>query len=111
MVHLSTNNFFALLALLALLALFSAAHPGHDGLKEEIAERMAYLKNSPRNLDHCAAKLEARGVQARTFARRMSAVEGLQDDVKMKKSMAVPLSVIFSALTGDRITRCSPDIL
>ncbi|EKD12207.1 uncharacterized protein L3040_000325 [Drepanopeziza brunnea f. sp. 'multigermtubi'] len=45
------------------------AHPGHD-IQQEIKERAASLENYPRDLSHCAAKLKARGNEARNIDRR-----------------------------------------
>lgn len=48
----------------------AAAHPGHS-LAEELQERRDYLSTAKvRDLSHCAAKLKARGVEARNIARR-----------------------------------------
>ncbi|KAJ4386284.1 hypothetical protein N0V93_009177 [Gnomoniopsis smithogilvyi] len=46
-----------------------AAHPGHS-VEQELAERQAGLANSPRSLNHCAAKIKARGLEARNVQRR-----------------------------------------
>lgn len=46
-----------------------AAHPGHDHSKE-IEARAAFMKTSKRDLTHCAAKRQARGVETRAVARR-----------------------------------------
>ncbi|KAI0130428.1 Intradiol ring-cleavage dioxygenase [Xylariales sp. AK1849] len=60
---------------LALLSSTVIAHPGHD-LTQEIAERRDFLSTSKRaDLSHCAAKLQARGVEKRNVARRHAAVE------------------------------------
>lgn len=45
------------------------AHPGHS-VEQELAERQAGLANSPRSLNHCSAKIKARGVEARNVQRR-----------------------------------------
>lgn len=57
--------------ILASLATFGlvAAHPGHS-VEQELAERQAGLANSPRSLNHCAAKIKARGIEARNVQRR-----------------------------------------
>lgn len=59
----------------------SLAHPGHS-LDQEIAERSAYLAHSKRDLSHCAAKMKARGVEARALNRRSNAVSSLREAVK-----------------------------
>ena len=59
----------------ALLASTVQVHPGHD-LTEEIHERRSFINAVRRtSLDHCAEKLQARGVEARNIARRSAAVE------------------------------------
>lgn len=45
------------------------AHPGDD-LAAEIAERAAFTKFSKKNLDHCAEKFKARGIEEKNLARR-----------------------------------------
>lgn len=56
----------------AILVAGAAAHPGHD-LSEEITERRAFKRVTRRNdLSHCAAKLEARGIEKRNLMRRAS---------------------------------------
>ncbi|KAH8666048.1 extracellular dioxygenase-like protein [Tricladium varicosporioides] len=45
------------------------AHPGHDA-RNEIAERAAFMKHSKKDLSHCAAKMKARGLEAKNIARR-----------------------------------------
>ncbi|KAI1382716.1 aromatic compound dioxygenase [Hypoxylon trugodes] len=60
---------------LALLAGSVVAHPGHD-LTQEIKERREFLSSVKRtNLDHCAPKLKARGVEKRNIQRRAALLE------------------------------------
>ncbi|KAI2606995.1 aromatic compound dioxygenase [Hypoxylon fragiforme] len=60
---------------LALLAGSAVAHPGHD-ISEEIRERREFLSTAKRtNLDHCAPKLKARGVEKRNVLRREALLE------------------------------------
>ncbi|OTB00563.1 hypothetical protein M426DRAFT_235203 [Hypoxylon sp. CI-4A] len=60
---------------LALLAASVVAHPGHD-LTQEIKERREFLSTVKRtNLDHCASKLKARGVDKRNVERRAALLE------------------------------------
>lgn len=60
---------------LALLAGSAIAHPGHD-LTQEIKERRDFLSTVKRtNLDHCASKLKARGVDKRNVQRRTAMLE------------------------------------
>lgn len=53
----------------SLLAAVAVAHPGHDH-HAEMAERRSMLQHSRRDLSHCAAKLKARGIEARNVKRR-----------------------------------------
>lgn len=53
----------------ALAAALVSAHPGHDATQEQ-AVRRAYLQNSKKDLSHCAAKIKARGLEARNIKRR-----------------------------------------
>lgn len=54
----------------ALGASIVAAHPGHD-VAQEAAERRAFLdKHTKKDLSHCAAKIKARGLEARNVQRR-----------------------------------------
>lgn len=65
-----TNVFAA-----ALMAGSALAHPGHS-VTEEIQERREYLsKAKVRDLSHCAAKIKARGLEAKNMARRERLVE------------------------------------
>lgn len=54
------------------------AHPGHD-TRHEIDERAAFMKNSKRDLSHCAAKMKARGLEARAIQRRAAIVKGTRE--------------------------------
>lgn len=59
----------------AVLAGTAAAHPGHS-VAQELRERREFLSTTKaRDLGHCAAKLKARGVEARNAARRAERVE------------------------------------
>lgn len=49
------------------------AHPGHD-VKCEIQQREIALQGIPRDLNHCAEKMRARGLTADAGARRAKAV-------------------------------------
>jgi hypothetical protein len=51
------------------LASLANAHPGAD-IARELAERKAQMAGLPRNLLHCAEKLEARGITADNAKRR-----------------------------------------
>ncbi|KAI1373972.1 aromatic compound dioxygenase [Hypoxylon crocopeplum] len=60
---------------LALLVGSTVAHPGHD-ISHEIKERREFLNSVKRtNLDHCAPKLKARGVEKRNVERRAALLE------------------------------------
>lgn len=60
----------------ALAATLVAAHPGHDHGAEQLARREA-LKFSKRDLSHCAEKIKARGLEARSIKRRTELAAGL----------------------------------
>ncbi|KAK3942635.1 Intradiol ring-cleavage dioxygenase [Diplogelasinospora grovesii] len=63
-------HFSKIAALAAAFGPLVSAHPGHDH-KAELAERAAILsKLSRKDLSHCAAKLKARGIEARSIKRR-----------------------------------------
>ncbi|KAH0493479.1 hypothetical protein TgHK011_000147 [Trichoderma gracile] len=66
---------FSSIAAIAAITSLSQAHPGHD-LTEEILERRQFVNSVHRkDLSHCAERLRARGVEARSVARRSAAVE------------------------------------
>lgn len=62
-------HFFSTLIVASALASSVLAHPGHD-TRHEIEERAAFMKNSKRDLSHCAAQMKARGIEARAVNRR-----------------------------------------
>ncbi|KAH8899891.1 aromatic compound dioxygenase [Thozetella sp. PMI_491] len=63
-------HFSTLLSGAALAATLVAAHPGHD-IHAEIEERATFLNMLTRkDLSHCAAKMKARGLEARAISRR-----------------------------------------
>lgn len=45
------------------------SHPGHD-IRQEAERRSKLLENSKRDIGHCAAKLQAHGIERRTIERR-----------------------------------------
>lgn len=61
-------------ALVTFLFTYVAAHPGHD-TRQEVEERFAYFQHRKRDLTHCAAKIKARGLEARNIARRHASVK------------------------------------
>ncbi|EGR44065.1 uncharacterized protein TRIREDRAFT_71094 [Trichoderma reesei QM6a] len=66
---------FSSIAAVAAITNLVQAHPGHD-LTEEILERRNFVNSIHRkDLSHCTEKLRARGVEARSIARRSAAVE------------------------------------
>lgn len=69
--HLTSLIFIALLAVLA------TAHPGHDHSKE-LAARREFLSNHRNDLNHCAPKLEANGIQERSIERRSAFAASLR---------------------------------
>ncbi|KAG9948871.1 aromatic compound dioxygenase, partial [Aureobasidium melanogenum] len=67
------------------LASFVAAHPGHDP-REEALERRSYYDSVPptkRSLNHCEAKIKARGLEQRSLARR----EALATNARQKRGL------------------------
>lgn len=50
------------------------AHPGHN-VRKEVEQRAEAMKNMPRNLDHCAEKLKARGHTQRNIDRRAAVLK------------------------------------
>lgn len=72
-------HFFSTLVVAsAFVASSVLAHPGHD-TRHEIDERAAFMKNSKRDLSHCAAKMKARGLEARAIQRRAAIVKGTRE--------------------------------
>lgn len=72
-------HFFNALAVAsAFVASGVLAHPGHD-TRHEIAERAAFMKNSKRDLSHCAEKMKARGVEARNIQRRAAIAKSTRE--------------------------------
>ena len=61
----------------------TTAHPGHDH-KAEAAERAAFMAGAPRSLEHCAAKMKARGLDKKMMARR----EALANSLREKRNLA-----------------------
>ncbi|TVY62321.1 hypothetical protein LSUE1_G007863 [Lachnellula suecica] len=73
------------LAVAAVLARSVCAHPGQSALelRQELAERAEYMKHSKKDLSHCAAKMKARGLEARAIVRRAAAAK----DARQKRSI------------------------
>lgn len=61
----------------------ATAHKGHD-IEREIAAREAWLQHSVRSVDHCADKLKARGLEARSVERRARAAAHLAEKRGLK---------------------------
>lgn len=64
-------QFFTSVVAATLLAGNVLAHPGHDH-SAEIAQRAEFMKSNRRDLSQCADKMEARGLAARSVARRQA---------------------------------------
>ncbi|KAG9858487.1 aromatic compound dioxygenase, partial [Aureobasidium melanogenum] len=67
------------------LASFAAAHPGHDP-REEALERRSFYNSVPpikRSLNHCEAKIKARGLEQRSLSRR----EALTTSARQKRGL------------------------
>ncbi|KFY63226.1 hypothetical protein V496_04075 [Pseudogymnoascus sp. VKM F-4515 (FW-2607)] len=72
-------HFFSTLVVAsAFVASSVLAHPGHD-TRHEIEERAAFMKNSKRDLSHCAAKMKARGLEARAIQRRAAIAKSTRE--------------------------------
>lgn len=63
-----------------------AAHPGQSAveMRAEMAERAAFMQYSKKDLSHCAAKMKARGLEARSLARR----EAVAKNARKKRDIA-----------------------
>lgn len=90
--------FNTLLVASALLATSVLAHPGHD-TRHEIEERAAFMKNSKRDLGHCAAKIKARGIEARAVQRRAAIAKDLRKKRDLSSSENKQRPFAFTALT------------
>ena len=77
----------------ALAATGAIAHPGHDHDAEQLARREA-LKFSKRDLSHCAEKIKARGLEARSIKRRSEMASGIikKRNLKSKFGTFLPLA-------------------
>lgn len=74
-------------------------HPGEDHAAE-VAARQAYLRNNIANLDHCAGKLQARGVSGRGVERRSQLASKLRE----KRGITAG-SKIERSNSGDHVER------
>lgn len=72
------------LASIAIAAGLVSAHAGQDHTKEQ-AMRRDYLQLTKNDLSHCAAKIKARGLEARNLKRR----EQLARDLAQKKGISL----------------------
>ncbi|KAK3320781.1 Intradiol ring-cleavage dioxygenase [Cercophora scortea] len=61
----------------ALAATLVAGHPGHDHAAEALERRQIMSMMERKDLSHCAAKIKARGLEARSIARRNAAASKL----------------------------------
>ncbi|KFY44050.1 hypothetical protein V494_01674 [Pseudogymnoascus sp. VKM F-4513 (FW-928)] len=104
-------HFFSTLIVASAFAASSVlAHPGHD-TRHEIAERAAFMKNSKRDLSHCAEKLKARGLEARAIQRRSAIAKdvrekrGLSTSEYRKRPSLAPLTIVQAPLTSAQETQ------
>jgi hypothetical protein len=76
----------SILATSALLSSNVFAHPGQSALemRAEMAERAAFMQHSKKDLSHCAAKMKARGLEARSLTRR----EAVAKNARKKRDIA-----------------------
>lgn len=65
-------------ASIAIVAGLVSAHAGHDHTKEQ-AIRRDYLQHTKNDLSHCAAKIKARGLEARNLQRREQLARNLAE--------------------------------
>lgn len=76
--------YFSKVFIAAILSGSAAAHPGHS-VAEELQERREFKAASKaRDLSHCAAKLKARGIEARNVARRAQMTEAARAKRSLK---------------------------
>lgn len=77
---------------MALLTGAAIAHPGHD-IAHETQERRDFLSSVKRtDLSHCAAKLQARGVDKRNVARRVAQLNKARSKSKPSRKLYHQLS-------------------
>lgn len=79
-------------------------HPGEDHAAE-VAARQAYLQNNIANLDHCAGKLQARGVSGRGVERRSQLASKLRE----KRGISAGPKVERTG-SGDHVSRGHIDL-
>lgn len=60
---------FSPLFLLAMLTSTVLSHPGHD-IRQEMRERATFFETNKRDLSHCAAQMNSRGIEQATIQRR-----------------------------------------
>lgn len=101
------GQLFAFIAGLAGLANFVCAHPGHD-IGAEAAEHAARLERMPihgRNLNHCAERLRARGLESKSIMRRDQLVREIRERRGLDKGRSTSrLAFIVKAILT--ISRC-----
>jgi hypothetical protein len=97
---------------IAFSASLVAAHPGED-LNAEIAERRAFLESlEHRNLDHCAEKLKARGIESRNIRRRSERVRQAREKRSIaKRDLDDVLNTDHNSTDLGYDQNTSPDIL
>jgi hypothetical protein len=87
-INLALNMQFiaSALAVSAFLSSNVVAHPGQSSIemRAEMAERAAFMQYSKKDLSHCAAKMKARGLEARSLARR----EAIAKNARKKRDIA-----------------------
>jgi hypothetical protein len=94
------SGILTMLVSLLALASTSVAHPGETDHTHEVLERRAQLAAMPkRDLNHCAAKLAARGVHARNAVRRRALLENTKRHYK-RDTVSVLATSHKSNLTG-----------
>jgi hypothetical protein len=85
-----------------------SAHPGHDHAAE-VTERSAMLSLMTRSdLSHCAAKIKARGLEARSVARRRALVSQLLKRGNLDGKCFYPKWTTGSGANTDRMKLTKP---
>ena len=97
--RLNTIFFYAIVSCQGVLG-----HPGEDHAAE-VAARQAYLRNNIANLDHCAGKLQERGVSGRGLERRSQ----LASELRAKRGITAG-SKVERSNSGDHVERGHIDV-
>lgn len=89
---------FSAFILGALTAALVSAHPGDDAStkeKERLARRTFLDNVEKRDVSHCAAKLKARGVEARNVQRRAERASALRRELGIPELHRMPPFLLY----------------